>query len=74
MESPRYAHRCVKHFVRETVGLRKGAAAICVFCAGSNVTGLLADVPRMTSLVHQYGASTSARFLNESWAGPSSAY
>lgn len=34
----------------------KGAAALCVLCAGSNVTGLLADVSRLTSLIHQYGA------------------
>ncbi|CAK9062081.1 tRNA-cytidine(32) 2-sulfurtransferase (Two-thiocytidine biosynthesis protein A) (tRNA 2-thiocytidine biosynthesis protein TtcA), partial [Durusdinium trenchii] len=34
----------------------KGAAAVCVFCAGSNVTGLLADVGHLTSLAHQYGA------------------
>eukprot|EP00929_Paragymnodinium_shiwhaense_P069063 TRINITY_DN34842_c0_g1_i1.p1 TRINITY_DN34842_c0_g1~~TRINITY_DN34842_c0_g1_i1.p1 ORF type:complete len:1196 (-),score=255.17 TRINITY_DN34842_c0_g1_i1:377-3964(-) len=33
----------------------KGASAICILSAGSNVTGLLADVPRITSLVHQYG-------------------
>ena len=37
------------------VYLRKGAAAVCVFCAGSNVTGLLADVGHLTSLAHQYG-------------------
>ena len=36
---------------------RKGAAALCVLCAGSNVTGLLADVSRLTSLIHQYGHS-----------------
>ena len=35
--------------------VRKGAAAVCVLCAGSNVTGLLADVPRISSLIHQYG-------------------
>ncbi|CAJ1331067.1 unnamed protein product [Effrenium voratum] len=33
----------------------KGAAAVCVLCAGSNVTGLLADVPRLTSIIHQHG-------------------
>jgi len=30
------------------------ARAICVLSAGSNVTGLLADVPRLTSLIHQH--------------------
>lgn len=39
---------------------RKGAAALCVLCAGSNVTGLLADVSRVTSLIHQYGYQAAA--------------
>jgi len=39
-----------------TVKSRKGATAICVLCAGSNVTGLLADVPKLTKLAHEYGA------------------
>jgi len=37
------------------VQAKKGASAICVLSAGSNVTGLLADVSRLTSLIHQYG-------------------
>lgn len=41
---------------------RKGAAALCVLCAGSNVTGLLADVSRLTSLIHQYGHSARVFF------------
>lgn len=43
---------------------RKGAAALCVLCAGSNVTGLLADVSRLTSLIHQYGHLV-ARFFSK---------
>jgi len=34
---------------------RKGAGALCMLSAGSNVTGVLADVPRLTSLIHQHG-------------------
>ncbi|CAE7627898.1 ttcA [Symbiodinium sp. CCMP2456] len=33
----------------------KGAASICVLSAASNVTGLLADVPGLTSRIHQHG-------------------
>eukprot|EP00930_Biecheleria_cincta_P069297 TRINITY_DN57050_c0_g1_i1.p1 TRINITY_DN57050_c0_g1~~TRINITY_DN57050_c0_g1_i1.p1 ORF type:complete len:1174 (-),score=141.77 TRINITY_DN57050_c0_g1_i1:75-3563(-) len=39
----------------QSVQSKKGAQAICVLSAGSNVTGLLADVSRMTSMIHQHG-------------------
>lgn len=39
----------------EKVSGHKGAKAVCIFSAGSNVTGLMADVPGITSLVHRHG-------------------
>lgn len=38
----------------KTVQSKKGANSICVLSAGSNVTGLLADVSRITSMIHQH--------------------
>mmetsp|Transcript_35163 Transcript_35163/g.80511 ORF Transcript_35163/g.80511 Transcript_35163/m.80511 type:complete len:1137 (-) Transcript_35163:63-3473(-) len=38
-----------------TVASTEQARAICVLSAASNVTGLVADVQRLTSLIHQHG-------------------
>ena len=39
----------------EKISGHKGAKAICILSAGSNVTGLLADVKKLTSIIHRYG-------------------